>query len=156
MEEIDKHIFYMQEAYSLAKQAEALQEVPIGAVVVKDGIILGRGYNRREMDGNPIAHAEIVAIQEASQALGGWRLEGCDLYVTLEPCPMCAGAIIQARINQVVYATEDPKAGYAGSLYNLLQDERLNHQTKVVSGVLKEECQHLLKDFFQQLRKRKK
>ena len=156
LDDVNKHKFYMRAALELACEAEKLQEVPIGAVVVKDGRIIGRGYNRRELDKNPLAHAELMAIQAASSTLGGWRLEGCDLYVTLEPCPMCAGAIVQSRLNRVIYGTEDPKAGYAGSLYNVLQDERLNHQTEIIAGVLKEECQQLLKAFFKQLRERKK
>lgn len=123
---------YMQEAIRLAKQAEGLGEIPIGAIVVKDGQIIGRGYNRREVDKNPLGHAELMAIAEAAKRLGGWRLEGCQLYVTLEPCPMCAGAIVQARIKQVIYGAEDPKSGYAGSLYNTLQDQRLNHQVEII------------------------
>lgn len=153
---IRQHEFYMQEALALAKQAEDLNEVPIGAVVVKAGQIIGRGYNRREIDRNPLGHAEIMAISEAAAYLGGWRLEDCQLYVTLEPCPMCAGAIIQARLSLLVYGAFDPKSGYAGSLYNTLQDVRLNHQTEIVQGICEEECQMLLRDFFRQLRQRKK
>ncbi|WP_234410614.1 tRNA adenosine(34) deaminase TadA [Caldalkalibacillus mannanilyticus] len=156
MNDTQKYQYYMEEALSLAREAEKLEEVPIGAVVVKNDRIIGRGYNRREIDKNPLAHAEIMAIQMASQTLGGWRLEGCELYVTLEPCPMCAGAIVQSRVERVIYGTEDPKAGYAGSLYNLLQDQRLNHQTEIVSGVLQQECQEILKNFFRKLRSRKK
>lgn len=146
------HHFFMQEAILLAKKAESLGEVPIGAVIVKEDRIIGRGYNRRELDRDPLGHAEIMAIREASAYLQEWRLLDCRLYVTLEPCPMCAGAIIQSRLAQVIFGTEDPKSGYAGSLYNLLQDERLNHQTQVIAGLMKEECQLLLKLFFQQLR----
>ncbi|MDQ0340607.1 tRNA(adenine34) deaminase [Caldalkalibacillus uzonensis] len=152
----EDHEKWMEQAIQLAKRAESLGEVPIGAVIVKDGTVIGTGYNRREIDKSPLAHAEIIAIQEACEQLGGWRLTGCDLYVTLEPCPMCAGAIVQARIKRVVYGTEDPKAGYAGTLYNTLQDERLNHQVEVIAGVRKEECQHVLKDFFRRLRTARK
>lgn len=148
--------FFMQEAIELAKQAEKLNEVPIGAVVVKDGQIIGRGYNRREIDGNPLGHAEIIAIMQASKHLGGWRLEDCELFVTLEPCPMCAGAIVQSRIKRLVYGASDPKSGYAGTLYNTLQDKRLNHQTEIIQGVCLEECQLLLQNFFRRLRQRKK
>lgn len=149
------HHLFMQEAIALAKQAEQLNEVPIGAVIVKEGKIIGRGYNRRERDKNPLGHAEIMAIAEASKNVRGWRLDGCQLYVTLEPCPMCAGAIVQSRIEQLIYGTEDPKSGYAGSLYNTLQDQRLNHQTDIIAGIYKEECQALLKDFFRKLREKK-
>jgi tRNA(adenine34) deaminase len=149
------HQQFMQEAIALARQAERLDEVPIGAVIVKEGKIIGRGYNRREQDKNPLGHAEIMAITEASKRVKGWRLEGCQLYVTLEPCPMCAGAIVQSRIEQLIYGTEDPKSGYAGSLYNTLQDKRLNHQTNIIAGICKEECKALLKDFFRKLRERK-
>lgn len=151
-EDLDKR--FMEEALQLARQAEQLNEVPIGAVVVQHNRIIGRGYNRREMDANPLAHAELIAIQEAARFLGGWRLENCVLYVTLEPCPMCAGAIVQSRIAKVVYATADPKSGYAGSLHNTLQDPRLNHQTQIVSGVCQEEASQLLKQFFRRLRKK--
>lgn len=144
--------YFMQEALKLARQAEELDEVPIGAVIVKDGEIIGRGYNRREIDGDPLGHAELIAIQQASNRLGGWRLEGCTLYVTLEPCPMCAGAIVQSRIARVVYATADPKSGYAGSLHNTLQDRRLNHQPELDTGICQEESSQLLKQFFRRLR----
>jgi tRNA(adenine34) deaminase len=153
--DLTPHYRHMKEAISLAKQAELIDEVPIGAVVVKEGQVIGRGYNRREIDKSPFGHAEIMAITEASHYLNAWRLEGCQLYVTLEPCPMCAGAIVQSRIEQLIYGAEDPKSGYAGSLHNTLQDERLNHQTEIISGVFKEECQALLKDFFRKLRGRK-
>lgn len=153
---INNDIHWMSEALKLAEQAKQLDEVPIGAVIVKDGQIIGRGYNRREMDHNPLGHAELMAILDASQTLGGWRLEQCDLYVTLEPCPMCAGALVQARIRRLIFGAEDPKSGYAGSLYNVLHDERLNHQVLITKGVLQEECQQVLKSFFQTLRKRSK
>lgn len=150
------HDKYMKAALLEAKKAEQLGEVPIGAVIVKDGQIVGRGYNRRELDNDPTAHAEMIAIREASERLGSWRLNDCNLYVTLEPCPMCAGAIIQARIDAVVYGTEDPKAGSAGTLLNILQDERFNHQTDMISGVMREDCRTILTSFFQELRRRKK
>ncbi|GAA0353164.1 tRNA adenosine(34) deaminase TadA [Bacillus horti] len=154
--DLQPYVDYMEEAIRLAKQAEDLGEVPIGAVVVRDGEIIGRGYNRREIDGNPLGHAELMAISEAAEKLGGWRLEQCQLIVTLEPCPMCAGAIIQARIQLLIYGAKDPKAGYAGSLYNTLQDQRLNHQTEIIHGVCQEECQELLQSFFRRLRAQKK
>jgi tRNA(adenine34) deaminase len=147
--------YWMDQAIALAKEAAACGEVPIGAVIVKDGEMVGRGYNQRETKRNALAHAEIMAIDQACRTLGGWRLSGCDLYVTLEPCPMCAGAIVQARISRVIYGTFDPKAGYAGSLYNLLQDSRLNHQVEWVAGIRQEECQALLKTFFKSLRQQK-
>lgn len=153
--DLTQHNRYMKEAIALAQQAEKINEIPIGAVVVKEGQVIGRGYNRREIDKSPLGHAEIMAITEASQYLDAWRLEGCHLYVTLEPCPMCAGAIVQSRIELLIYGTEDPKSGYAGSLHNTLQDGRLNHQTEIISGVYKEECQTLLRDFFRKLRERK-
>ncbi|WP_202081415.1 tRNA adenosine(34) deaminase TadA [Caldalkalibacillus salinus] len=151
-----EHDKYMAEAIEWAKIAETYGEIPIGAVIVKDEQIIGTGYNRRETDRNPLGHAEIMAINEAARHLGGWRLENCTLYVTLEPCPMCAGAIIQSRITTLVYGTDDPKSGYAGSLYNVLQDERLNHQADVIPHIRQLECQCLLKDFFRRLRQSKK
>ncbi|WP_284643086.1 tRNA adenosine(34) deaminase TadA [Paenibacillus silviterrae] len=152
MSTTEQHVYYMQAAIEEARKAEALREVPIGAVVVRDGTIIGRGYNLRETSKDPLAHAELIAIKQASEALDAWRLLECRLYVTLEPCPMCAGAIVQARIPQVVYGTTDPKAGCAGTLMNLLQEERFNHQVDIVSGVLQEECSRLLTDFFRKLR----
>ncbi|AMA71403.1 MULTISPECIES: tRNA adenosine(34) deaminase TadA [Aneurinibacillus] len=148
--------YYMGLAIEEAKKAEALGEVPIGAVIVRDGKVVGRGYNLRETAKDPIAHAELIAIKEASETLGGWRLLGTTLYVTLEPCPMCAGAIVQARIPRVVYGAMDPKAGCAGSLMNLLQEERFNHQVEVVQGICEAECSALLKDFFRALREKRK
>ncbi|MFC4098776.1 tRNA adenosine(34) deaminase TadA [Paenibacillus xanthanilyticus] len=145
---------WMQEAIEEARKAEAIGEVPIGAVIVKDGSIIGRGHNLRETTADPTAHAEMVAIREASKHLGAWRLMGCTLYVTLEPCPMCAGALVQSRIHKVVYGTTDPKAGCAGTLMNLLQEPRFNHETEMVSGVLQEECAALLTNFFRKLRRR--
>jgi tRNA(adenine34) deaminase len=143
---------WMREAIGEARTAEALTEVPIGAVIVFDGQIIGRGHNLRETSFDPTAHAEMIAIREASKRLGAWRLTGCTLYVTLEPCPMCAGAIVQSRIDRVVYGTTDPKAGCAGTLMNLLQEDRFNHRTDIVGGVLQEECAGLLTDFFRKLR----
>jgi tRNA(adenine34) deaminase len=148
--------FYMQMAIDEAKKARQKDEVPIGAVIVKDGEVIAKGSNLRETNQNALAHAEIVAINEACQKVGFWRLEDCTLYVTLEPCQMCAGAIIQSRIERVVYGAIDPKAGCGGSLYNLLQDERFNHQVELTTGVLAEQCGQMLKQFFRDLRERKK
>ncbi|WP_044641464.1 tRNA adenosine(34) deaminase TadA [Risungbinella massiliensis] len=146
----------MRAALQEAEKARELGEVPIGAVVVLDKQIIGRGYNRREIEQNPLLHAECIAIQEAAEQIGSWRLVDCELYVTLEPCPMCAGAILQSRISRVIYGTRDPKAGCVGSLMNLLQDTRFNHQTEVIENVLQEECSQILKDFFQEIRRKKK
>ncbi|GIP19015.1 tRNA-specific adenosine deaminase [Paenibacillus montaniterrae] len=148
--------FWMREAIAEAKKAERLGEVPIGAVVVKEGVIIGRGHNLRETQHNPISHAEIIAIQQASQVLDAWRLLDCTLYVTLEPCPMCAGAIVQSRIKRVVFGTHDPKAGCAGTLMNLLQEPRFNHETELTGNVLQEECADLLTQFFRALRLQRK
>ncbi|CAJ1004648.1 MULTISPECIES: tRNA adenosine(34) deaminase TadA [Brevibacillus] len=153
--EMQEHETYMRAAMEEAKKAAAIGEVPIGAVIVRDGEIVGRGYNLRETKKDPTLHAEMIAIREASARLGGWRLIGCTLYVTLEPCPMCAGAIVQSRIEQVVYGARDPKAGCAGTLMNLLDESRFNHQVPVVEGVLAEECGQMLKDFFRGLRMKK-
>lgn len=149
---MQEHIEYMQAAIEEARKAEELLEVPIGAVVVWQNQIIGRGYNLRESTLDPLAHAELIAIKQASEYLQAWRLLDCKLYVTLEPCPMCAGAIVQARIPQVIYGTVDPKAGCAGTLMNLLQEDRFNHQVDVVSGILQEECSLLLTQFFRKLR----
>ncbi|MBO4291963.1 MAG: tRNA adenosine(34) deaminase TadA [Lachnospiraceae bacterium] len=147
---------YMKEALKQAKKAAALGEVPIGCVIVYQGKIIGRGYNRRNTDKNTLCHAEITAIRRASKVMKDWRLEGCTLYVTLEPCQMCAGAIIQARIPEVVMGCMNPKAGCGGSILNLLQMPEFNHQAIVHRGVLAEECSELLKNFFIDLRKRNK
>ncbi|MGM0414873.1 MAG: tRNA adenosine(34) deaminase TadA [Bacillota bacterium] len=144
--------YYMDIALEEAKKAAEKQEVPVGAIVVQSGQIIGRGHNLREATQDPTSHAEIIAIKAAANQIGYWRLNQADLYVTLEPCPMCAGAILQARIKRVVYGTVDPKAGAAGTLYNLLEDERFNHQVELVTGVRAEESSQLLKDFFRQLR----
>lgn len=147
---------YMNEALKQAKKAYALGEVPIGCVIVHEGKIIGRGYNRRNTDKNTLAHAEITAINKASKKIGDWRLEGCTLYVTLEPCQMCAGAIVQARIPEVVMGCMNPKAGCAGSILNILEMPQFNHQVTVTRGVLEQECSDMLKLFFTELRVRNK
>ena len=147
---------YMREALKQAKKAYALGEVPIGCVIVHDGKIIGRGYNRRNTDKSTLSHAEIIAIKKASKAVGDWRLEECTLYVTLEPCQMCAGAIVQARIPKVVMACMNPKAGCAGSVLNILDMPAFNHQVEAVRGILAQECETLLKTFFKELRLRNK
>ena len=147
---------YMKEALKQAKKAYALGEVPIGCVIVHEGKIIGRGYNRRNTDKNTLAHAEITAINKASKVIGDWRLEECTLYVTLEPCQMCAGAIVQARIPEVVMGCMNPKAGYAGSILNILEMPQFNHQVKVTRGILEAECSQMLKTFFEELRIRNK
>jgi len=155
-EEEKKDIKYMKAALSQAKKAYALGEVPIGCVIVYEDKIIGRGYNRRNTDKTPLAHAEITAIKKAGKFMKDWRLEGCKLYVTLEPCQMCSGAIVQARIPEVIMAAENPKAGCAGSVMDILNNPEFNHQVKVKKGVLKEECSALLKEFFVELRARNK
>lgn len=147
---------YMKEALKQAKKAYALGEVPIGCVIVHEGKIIGRGYNRRNTDKNTLSHAEITAINKASKKIGDWRLEDCTLYVTLEPCQMCAGAIVQARIPEVVMGCMNPKAGCAGSILNILDMPEFNHQVAVTKGVLEEECSQMLKNFFTELRERNK
>ena len=147
---------YMREAIRQAKKAYALGEVPIGCVIVHEGKIIGRGYNRRNTDKNTLSHAEITAIRKASKVIGDWRLEECTLYVTLEPCQMCAGAIVQVRIPKVVMACMNPKAGCAGSILNILDMPQFNHQVEAVRGVLEEECSQMLKTFFKELRIRNK
>ena len=142
------HDRYMQQALQQAQLAAELDEVPVGAIIVREGIVLASARNERERLHDPTAHAEMIAITQAASAVESWRLEGCTLYVTLEPCPMCAGAIQQARIAQVVYGAEDPKAGAVRSLFQLLSDERLNHQVEVVGGVLAEDCGKVLTEFF--------
>ena len=149
-------IKYMRAAIAQAKKAYKLGEVPIGCVIVYEGKIIGRGYNRRNTDKTPLAHAEISAIKKATKFMKDWRLEGCKLYVTLEPCQMCSGAIVQARIPEVIMAAENPKAGCAGSVMDILNNPQFNHQVNVKKGVLKEECGKLLKDFFVELRVRNK
>ncbi len=147
---------YMKEAIRQAKKAAALDEVPIGCVIVHAGAIIARGYNRRNTDANTLAHAELSAIRKASKKLGDWRLEECTMYVTLEPCQMCAGALVQSRIKTVVIGAKNPKAGCAGSVMNLLQIPAFNHQVEIRYGVLEEECSTMLSTFFADLRKRKK
>ncbi|MFV1959753.1 MAG: tRNA adenosine(34) deaminase TadA [Planctomycetota bacterium] len=139
---------FMREALAEAREAERHGDVPIGAVVVRGGEVIARGQNRREADGDPTAHAEILALRAAARHVGTWRLEGCTLYVTLEPCFMCAGAVVNARIDRLVYGAPDPKAGAAGSLADVVGDERLNHRPEVRSGVLAEEASRSLKAFF--------
>lgn len=153
---MDIHEKYMKEALKQAKKAYALGEVPIGCVIVHDGKIIGRGYNRRNTDKNTLAHAEITAINKASKKIGDWRLEECTLYVTLEPCQMCAGAIVQARITEVVMGSMNPKAGCGGSILNILEMPQFNHQVQVTRGVLQEECSKMLTTFFKELRVRNK
>lgn len=147
---------FMKEAVRQAKKALALEEVPIGCVIVHKGQIIARGYNRRNTDKNTLSHAELNAIRKASKKLGDWRLEGCTMYVTLEPCQMCAGALVQSRIDEVVIACMNPKAGCAGSVINILEMEGFNHKVKVEKGVLEEECSQMLSDFFKNLREKKK
>jgi len=144
----------MLEAFALAQEAQSIGEVPIGCVIVHDPTqqIVGRGFNRRETDRDPTAHAEIIAIRHAGQSLGSWRLIDCTLYVTLEPCPMCAGAIINARIPRLTYGCPDPKAGAVRTLFQLCEDHRLNHRVEVTVGIMAEECAMLLTDFFRSQR----
>ncbi len=146
---------YMKAAIREAKKAYALEEVPIGCVIVQNNKIIARGYNRRNTDKNTLAHAEIAAIRKASKKTGDWRLEDCTMYVTLEPCQMCAGAIVQSRMGRVVIASMNPKAGCAGSVLNLLQMKQFNHQVEMETGVLEEECSSMLSAFFKELRAKK-
>ena len=150
------HEKYMREAIKQAKKAYKLTEVPIGCVIVYQDKIIARGYNRRNTDKNTTSHAEMNAIRKASKKLGDWRLEGCTMYITLEPCQMCAGAIVQARVDKVVIGSMNPKAGCAGSVLNLLEMKEFNHPVQVVRGVLEEECSHMLSNFFKELRQIKK
>ena len=152
----DTDAIYMKEAIRQAKKAYAIGEVPIGCVIVRDGKIISRGYNRRTIDKNTLAHAELAAIKKASKKLDDWRLEGCTMYVTLEPWQMCAGALVQSRIDRVVVGCMNPKAGCAGSILNLLQMPEFNHQVELETGVLEEECSQMMKDFFRELRETKK
>ncbi len=153
---MDNHEKWMNLALLEADKAEAIGEVPIGAVVVHNGEVIAAAHNRREADQQALAHAELIAIKDACDKLGSWRLTGCTLYVTLEPCPMCAGAIVQSRIETVVFGANDPKAGCAGTLMNLLDEPRFNHRTNIVAGCLEEESSAKLTLFFRQLRERKK
>ncbi len=147
---------FMQQALALAQEAAALGEVPVGAVAVHDGKVIGTGFNRREVDRNPLAHAELLALGAAAKSLGAWRLIGVTLYVTLEPCAMCAGAMVQGRVSRLVFGTSDPKAGAVGSLYNLVEEPRHNHRVQVTGGVLADESRLLLKTFFGRLRQKKR
>jgi len=147
---------YMKQAVKLAGKAAELGEVPIGCVIEYQGKVIGRGYNRRTTDKSTLAHAEIIAIKKACKKMGDWRLEDCTMYVTLEPCQMCAGAIVQARVKKVVIGCMNPKAGCAGSILNVLQMEEFNHQVEIEQGILEEECSRMLTSFFKDLRKRLK
>ena len=149
-------IAFMQQALELAREAASLGEVPGGAVAVLDGNVVGTGYNRRECDRNPFAHAEMLALAAAAKARDAWRLSGVTLYVTLEPCAMCAGALVQSRVTRLVFGTMDPKAGAVGSLYNLVEEPRHNHRLQVTSGILAEESRQLLKTFFERLRAKRR
>lgn len=156
MKKLTQEEKYMKEAIRQARKAAVLGEVPIGCVIVYQDKIIGRGYNRRMSDHTVLAHAEIIAIRKACKAMGDWRLEGCTMYVTLEPCPMCAGAIVQARIPKVVMGCMNPKAGCAGSVLDLLHEGGFNHQVETETGLLGEECADMLKSFFRSLRKNQK
>ena len=147
---------FMKEAIAQAKKAERINEVPIGCVIVHDGQIIARGYNRRNTDHNTLSHAELNAIRKASRVMGDWRLEGCTMYVTLEPCQMCSGALVQSRIDKVVIGAMNPKAGCAGSVMNILQADGFNHKVETVSGVLGDECSEMMSSFFRRLRELKK
>jgi len=144
---------FMRQALGQAAMAQALGEVPVGALVVRQGRVVARGYNRRECDRDPTAHAEILALRAAATALGSWRLNGCTLYVTLEPCAMCAGALVNSRVETLVYGASDPKAGYCGSLGNLVEDARLNHRLTVRRGIMQASCSQVLRAFFESLRR---
>ena len=150
------HEEYMRQALALAQEAAAHGEVPVGCVIVREGRIVGRGRNRREEKQHTSSHAEMEAIRQANEALGTWRLDTCELYVTLEPCPMCAGAIVQARIPKVYIGSMNPKAGCAGSVLNLLDEKGFNHQVETEEGLLGEECSMMLKEFFKELREKRK
>ncbi|HAX51594.1 tRNA adenosine(34) deaminase TadA [Muricomes intestini] len=153
---MDLDIKYMKEAIRQAEKAYALEEVPIGCVIVYQDKIIGRGYNRRTTDKNALAHAELLAIKKASRKMNDWRLEDCTMYVTLEPCQMCSGAIVQSRIKRVVVGCMNPKAGCAGSILNMLEMKEFNHQAELTTGVLEEECSNMMKQFFKELRGKQK
>lgn len=150
---MEEQMKYMKEAFRQAKKAEKIEEVPIGCVIVHEGKMIARGYNRRRIDHNTLSHAELNAIKKASKVLGDWRLEDCEMYITLEPCPMCAGAIVQARIKKVYIACMNPKAGCAGSVINLLDMKGFNHQVEIHRGLMEQECSQMLSNFFKRLRK---
>ena len=147
---------FMRQAITQAKKAEKLMEVPIGCVIVYEGKVIARGYNRRNTDKNTLSHAELNAIRKASKKLGDWRLEGCTIYITMEPCQMCAGAIVQSRITRAVIGSMNPKAGCAGSILNLLDMPEFNHQVELTTGVMEEECSQMMKSFFKELREARK
>ena len=149
---MSEHLFFMRQAYEEALKAFEINETPVGCVIVYDENIIARGYNRRNTAKNVLRHAELSAIDAACAVIGDWRLEGCGLYVTVEPCAMCAGAIIQARIETVVFGARNPKAGCAGSILNILEEPRFNHQARVISGVMEEECSRLMSEFFKRFR----
>lgn len=155
-EVVKKDCIFMKEAIKQAKKAYKIKEVPIGCIIVQNGKIIARGYNKRNIKKNTLAHAEIIAINKASKITGDWRLEDCTMYVTLEPCQMCAGAIVQSRMKRVVIGSMNPKAGCAGSVLNLLDMDNFNHQVEIKQGVLGEECTNLLQSFFKELREDKK
>lgn len=156
MEEVNlDNIFYMKEAYLQAKYARDLMEVPIGSVIVHNNKIIGKGFNKRNTKKNALYHAEMVAINEACSFFGDWRLENCTLFVTVEPCPMCAGAMLQARIQSLVYGTKNKKAGCCGSILNILQNDRFNHRVDITHGIMEEECSNIMTDFFTTLRNKK-
>ena len=146
-------IHWMRECLKLAQYAASCGEVPVGAIVVHDGIVIGRGYNLREATADPTAHAEVIALREASQYLGFWRILDATLYVTLEPCAMCAGALVNARVSRLVYGCKDPKGGAVDSLFNIVTDTRLNHRLAVTSGILERECSELISEFFREKRR---
>lgn len=155
MEEKYKEEKYMKEAIKQAKKAEAIGETPIGAVIVRNGEIISRGYNKRETKKNALLHAEVIAINKACKKLGGWRLPGCEMYVTLEPCPMCAGAIINSRIEKLYFGAYDKKSGCGGSVINLFQKGMFNHNVDVTGGIMESKCAEILTNFFRELRKNK-
>lgn len=154
--EVEEKKYFMNEAIKEALKAKDLDEVPIGAIVVKDNLIIGRGYNLRETSHDATTHAEMIAIQEANKNLLNWRLEDCEMFVTLEPCIMCSGAIQLSRLKKIYFGPTDPKGGAAGTLVNLLQDDRFNHQVEIETGVLEDECREVLTSFFKELREKKK
>lgn len=154
--EVKTHEKYMRQALRQAQKAAAIGEVPIGCVIVYEDRIIARGYNQRNTRKTSLGHAELLAIRKANKKLGDWRLEDCTMYITLEPCPMCAGAIVQARIPRVVLGAMNPKAGCAGSIVNLLQERRFNHQVEIIPDILVSECQNIMKEFFRELRRQKK
>jgi tRNA(adenine34) deaminase len=156
MNQLEKDHYYMELALLEAKKAADIGEVPIGAILVRDDQVIAKAHNLREIEKRAIAHAEILAIDEACRTIGAWRLENTTLYVTLEPCAMCAGAIVLSRVQRVVYGAQDPKGGCAGTLMNLLDEDRFNHQCEVVSGIKEEECKEILSNFFKELRNRKR